>query len=200
MKLCIRHSVLAALGAALTLILRTESTASARIAGNLDAGLGGSRVQPFIVGRAVCGTVGLGVSTGLRGPARACIELRGTAGREFPSGTLEDANAGHQTIVTILGGLELVNRSSLRGPFFTAGLGVGHSTISGARGPTNSSNSGLVPPRDRTGASYGFGLGYRFSAGPGTGLGQIALRIHGLLSENVSASACATAITVGVAY
>lgn len=202
MKRCMQRRVWVAWGAALTVILATESPAHARerVGAYLDVGFGGGRTQPFITGGAVCGTIGLGASTRLLGPARACFEFRATAGGDFPSGIPEAANAGNQSLVTFLAGLEFVNRRSLRGPFLTSGLGVGHSTISGARGPTNSPNFGFVPLHDRTAVAYGFGLGYRFAGGPGPMLAQVTLRTHGLLSERMSASAYATVINVGLAY
>jgi hypothetical protein len=188
---------------ALLVIVVTPSRAEARdrIGGHLDVGLGAGQTQPFITGRATCGTVGLGVSTPLMGPARACFDFRATAGGQFPGGRIpEAANPGQQSLVTFLGGLEFVSRRSLRGAFLTTGLGVGHSAISGARGPTDSPNFGLVPLHDRTAIAFGLGLGCRFSGGPGATAAELALRTNGLLREALSASAYATVITLGLAY
>jgi len=202
MRHYIGHPLWLAFGAALVVgcIADPEAHAGERIGAYLDVGFGASRIQPFVTGPALCGTIGVGASTHLFGPTRAWFEFRATAGDEFPSGMPEAANAGNQSLSTFLGGLEFMNRTLFRGPFLTAGLGVGHSTISGARGPTNSPNFGFVPLHDRTAAACGLGLGYRFSGGPGPMLAQFALRTHGLLYQDMSASAYTTVITLGLAY
>jgi hypothetical protein len=182
------------------LAIASQAHARERIGGYVDVGFGGIRTRPFVTAGAVAGTLGLGVSARLRGSARACFEFRATAGEDWPTGVPESATGGHQTLVSFLGGFEFVNSRSLRGLFLTSGLGVGHSTISDARGPTNSPNFGFVPLHDRTGVAYGLGFGYRFSGGPGALQSQLALRTHGLLDEGFSASAYATTITLGFAY
>jgi len=164
----------------------------------LDGGLGGSRAQPFVTGTALCGTVRLGASSPLRGVARVCGEFRASFGGDFPTGNPEDANAGRQSIVTLVAGRELLNPKTVAGVFLMSGMGVGHSTISGARGPTDSPNFGLVPLMDRTSAAYAVGLGYRFSGGPWSTHAHLALRLHGLFRQGISSSSYATALTVGV--
>jgi hypothetical protein len=169
------------------------------VGGRVELGFGGCQAQPFITGGAVCATVGLGASIGLLGPARACFDFRATAGTDVP-GSLEAADAGQQSLVTFTGGLEFMNLRSARGPFVAAGIGVGHSTISGAHGP-------IYPPpytgnvsNDRTAVAYDVGIGHRFSGGPGPMLLQLALRSHGLLLDATSASAYAVVVVLGVAF
>ena len=200
MKRCMGHPHWAAWGAALVLTTGSPAHALERVSAYVDLGLGASRTQPFVTGGAACGTIGLGASARLLGFARAHVEFRATAGRDFPSGIPEAANAGDQSLVIFLGALEFVNRGSLRGPFLASGLGVGHSTISGARGPTDSPNFGFVPLHDRTALAFGLGVGYRFAGGPGPMHTQVALQAHGMLREGMTASAYATAITLGFAY
>jgi len=182
------------------LAVASQASPSERIGAYLDVGLGGGKTQPFITGGVNCGTIGLGASTGFVGPTRALFEFRATAGRDGGMRIPEWATGGEQSLVTFLGGLELVKRGSARGPFLTAGLGVGHSTIARAHGPIEPPTYGFAPLHDRTAAAFGLGLGYRSAGGPGPLGLQLALRTHGLLGEGVSASAYATAITLGVAY
>ena len=166
---------------------------------HFDAGVGGSRTQPYVTGTAVSGTIGFGASTRLAGPVSACLEARASAGAEFPAGIPEDANAGRQSLVTFTGGFE-VGGESHRGPFLASGLGVGHSTISGARGPTDSPDFGLVALEDRTAVAYDLGIGYRFEGGPGPLRAELALRTHGLFRDDWSASAHTIAVTIGFVH
>ena len=183
---------------ALGLTLATESQVEAgeRIGWQLDLGLGRLRTEPFLNRDALGGTIGVGLSTPIRGPGRACFEFRATAGGDPPFGTYipEAATAGEQSLVTLVGGLEFIDRRSLKGPVFTLGLGVGHSTITRAYGPTGSPNH-FVPLHDRTAVAFGLGAGYRFTGGP-----QLGLRTYGLPRDITSSTAYSTVITVGYSH
>lgn len=187
------------------LLVGTMSCASASardgIAVYVDGGLGGGRTEPHIVGAAVTATVGLGAVARLRGPTAASFQFRATVGGGFPGGMApEAAEAGRQSLTTFLVGLEYVPWRSMKGPFLATGIGFGHSTISGARGPTGSPNYGFVPLRDRTGIAFGFGAGVRSSGGPGPLGMQLALWTHGLLRDGPIATAYATNLALGLVY
>jgi len=190
------------LGIALAVVLGAEapSLAGERIGAFLDFGIGRTRTQPFSLGYVVCGTVGAGLSTRPFGAARASCEFRATAGDQSGIGRIpENGHIDHQSLVTLLACLEFLNPRSLRGPFFSSGLGVGRSISGGGRYAIDLSLP-MVPPSDRTAAAVGLGLGYRFSGGPGPMHIQIALRTHGLLLDATSASAYATVVALGIAY
>jgi hypothetical protein len=166
--------------------------------GGLDLGFGGMHTQPFIVGGAVCASLGLELHRAiLSGPVNARLELRATAGSGLNSGIPESAQGGNQTLATALAGIELVNAHNRRGPFVDLGLGIGRSTISAARGPTRPPNWGFVPLKDRTAAAYGVGIGYRFGARSRWALGQVALRTTGLFNNLTASSSEATVLSLG---
>lgn len=176
-------------------------SAGGDVMGYVDIGMGGGRTEPHVVGTAVTATVGLGATARLRGPAVASLQFRATVGDEFPGAQApENAKAGHQTLTTVLACVEFVPWRSMRGPFLATGVGLGHSTISGARGPTNSPNYGFVPLRDRTGIAFGMGAGLRSSGGPGPLGIQLAIWTHGLLRDGTIPAAYFTNVTLGLVY
>ena len=187
-------------GAAAAIFIATEAPADRleHICTYLDVGVGASRTQPFITGSTVCGTIGFGASTALFA-TRLWLEFRATGGQDIPASP-EASDAGKQSIVTFLGGLEVLSPETHRGLFLVSGLGLGHSTISGAHGPTNSPSFGIVPLEDRTAVAYGLGLGYRFPGGPWSSQTQLALRAHGLFGEWLSSSAYAAVLAIGFGY
>ena len=173
--------------------------ANPNVGAHAEFGVGEIRTRPFVVGGGVAATIAAGLSTRFVGPVTGCAEFQATTGRNFPlKGNLEAADAGHQSLTTLVGALELHGLPRARGAVCLAGLGVGRSTISGARGAINSPDFGQVQLRDRTALAYALGLGYRFGGGAwGT---QLALRAHGLFRNGLDSSAYATALMIGVAY
>jgi len=198
----IRVWVAAAATCATFVACGSPARAGDRIGVYADFGVGGILTQPFIVGGLMCGTVGAGISARVARRATASFDFRSWSGSGdlFRSRIPEAANAGKQSLVTFLGGVELGPPGSHSGAFLSAGLGVGHSSISGARGPTDSPNFGFVPLGDRTAVAYGLGAGYRISGGPGPLHTQVALRTDGLLGDGMKRWAYATAVTLGFAW
>lgn len=179
----------------------TSATAAEGISGlRLGLGLGSQQTQPFIVGKAASGTASFGVSFPPGGPLHAALDFNASGGSDFGMKIPEASRAGTQSLFTVIGALELTGPSSRLGPSLSAGLGVGHSSISDARGPTDSPNFGFVPLKGRTALAFELRAGYAFAGGPGpTRLGLFWL-VHGLLLDATSASAHANAFGLGLLY
>jgi len=166
----------------------------------IGLGLGSQTTQPFVVGSVGVGTASLGVSTPIRGPMRGSLDCNFSGGLPLGARIPEASNAGKQSLFTVIGALELARPSSQTGPSLSAGLGLGHSSISDARGPTNSPNHGFVPLAGRTALAFELRAGYTFGFGPGpTRLGLSSLG-HGLLLDATSTSAYATSFGMSLQY
>lgn len=189
-------------GMALVLALAGPSAhADPSLGGHVDIGMGGCNTEPYVVGAALGGTLGIAVGPRVGARARAMLDMRATAGWEFPPGRVPTSrDAGRQALVTALAAFELGGRRAPEGIFLGAGLGVGHSMISHARGPLDSPDYGRVTLENRTGAAYGFGLGYRISDGRGPFLLELAVRQHGVLRDGLTRRAYASLFTAGIAF
>jgi hypothetical protein len=189
---------LALLASALT---ATFAHADGRIGYGLELGAGGMQTQPFVVAGVPCASVGLDLSRSIgEWPACARVELRSTAGSDLSTKIPEAATGGNQSLVTALAGVEFVNPDSRRGAFLDAGLGVGRSTISKARGRTLSPDWGFVPLRGRTAPAYGLGFGFRFASGSVWLPDQVVLRTVGLFWDVDRSWAESTFLEVGFAF
>ena len=176
------------------------TNAHSTLAAALDLGVGGMRTRPFVVGGVACTSVGIALRHAL--PARALLarlEVCWTAGADGFGKVPEAARGGNQSLATALAGLELVNARSGRSPFLDAGVGIGHSTLSQARGPTVWPPGAPVSLHDRMAAAYGIGLGVRFSDRPHPWPVQVALRTTGLFDRLASSSCEAVTLTLGFA-
>lgn len=183
------------------LAVPTTGTAAEGTSGlRLGLGLGSQQTQPVIVGSVPSGTASFGVSFPPRGLLHATLDFNASGGLDVGMKIPEASRAGTQSLCTVIGALELTRQSSRVGPSLAAGLGVGHSSISNARGPTDSPNFGFVPLKGRTALAFELRAGYAFSGGPGrTRLGMFWL-VHGLLLDATSASAHANAFGLGLQY
>lgn len=191
--------------------LLASSIAVATIAGTLaarplnahiDFGVGTIHTQPFTVGGDVSGCVAIGLSMRLVGATRIGLDYQATQGTSpfFSTGIPERAKPGKQSLATVLLNLELVSSRRISGPFMSAGLGVGHSTISGARPFVGLVPFPVIELHDRTAAAFGLGAGFRSAGGPFGTRVQLAIRTHGLLLDALSSSCYSTAFTLGVTH
>ena len=174
----------------------------APIGAHVEAGLGSTSVRPLEKQSAPGATVGAGLSAPLRGALRIGLEFAASVGGDPPgvSHIPEASRPGDRTLTTFLLGIEA--RSSYRddGPFAFLGAGVGHSTLSNARGVfTPPYDQWLVPSRSLTALAVGAGIGYRFAGGPGPLGFSLALRTQ-LMPRSGQIAASATTATPGLAY
>ncbi len=147
------------------------------------------------------GTLCAGLSTSLRGPLRVAVEFAATSGSGIipvsyiPEGPIP----GDRSLTTFLLGIEAWGSRDAHGPFAFLGLGVMHSTLSGARGNWADYPNNAIPPRNEMLPALGAGIGYRLAGGPGPFQLQVALRTHAAAREGETPSHT-SALTLGVAY
>lgn len=188
------------LSALTVLCVPSHSAAAARFSGNLEGGPGltytGPALLPMTPGGMFCAGVGLPVQ-----PGRVTFEVAASAGDAFAvSSPASSSLSGARSLTTFLLGIEAVNHTTGRGPFASLGVGVGHTTLSGARDWQNSPTLGwLTTNRNLTGFAFGGGVGLRSAGGFGPLGLQIALRFHGLADAGRVVASC-TAVTLGLAY
>lgn len=87
-----------------------------------------------------------------------------------------------------------------REPFAFLGIGIGHSTLSEARGVfAPPYDQWIFPSRSLTALGLGAGIGYRFARGPGPPGSSSALRTQ-LMPHLDQIAASSTAVTLGLVY
>lgn len=184
--------------ALLVSLVAIPAGADPKSGGHAELGIGEIRTRPFAVGGGACLGLVTGASMRVAGALRVCVEGQATAGTNFPlKGNQEQADAGHQSLFTVVSGVQAGGLLGVPGAFATAGLGIGHSTISGARARLSSPDLGAVTLRDRTAPAFALGVGFAFL---GTARRErLSLRCHGLL-DGRSAPAYAILGCVGLAF
>ncbi len=176
------------------------SAAGPRLSGHIEGGLGFADVRPLTSPTTLGATVWVGGGVPL-GRGRATLEIAATVGDDIGAKVPEGPFSGSRSLTTFLLGMELVDSGDARGFFVSAGVGIGHWTLSGAtRGWCDFPDPGWsIPARDLTAFAFGGGAGFRTCGGPGPLGFQLALRFHGAV-DAARIAASGTALTLGLAY
>ena len=156
----------------------------------------------FALVRASGTGVHAGVSAPWRGPVHLALEFsRSTGGDEsYESYTPQSARPGDRMLTSYLLGIEARSGPRRHGAFAFVGAGVGHSSLTDARGVfAPPCDRWIVPPRRLTALALGAGIGQRLSLGLGELGFSFALRMH-LMPHSGQVAASGTTLTLGFAY